>query len=194
MPLAQWLRASEQRVQVLGSIPLGGDFSGLVKKSPRCAPFTYDVLCATLRLGVAEWTVDAGLLVMWGQGSEIFLARTIVSVSSMPGYNWSILIMVALFTYLQGQASIYSVMKLQKCPSYSTSILPNQRDTIMSFYKRDVAYTSFLFPNLVVLLSFLKVASHTLRPILPSATPLSFIIFKLFSTYFGFLMTNFISN
>jgi hypothetical protein len=51
---------------VLGLIPLGGEFSSLIKKSPRCASSAlgYDVLCTTLRWAVAEWTIDASLLVM----------------------------------------------------------------------------------------------------------------------------------
>jgi hypothetical protein len=36
---------------------------------------------------VAKWTVDAGLLVMGGQGSGIFLTGTIVSVSSYMEYR-----------------------------------------------------------------------------------------------------------
>jgi hypothetical protein len=36
---------------------------------------------------VTEWTVDAGSLVVEGQGSEILLAGTIVSVSSYMEYR-----------------------------------------------------------------------------------------------------------
>jgi hypothetical protein len=36
---------------------------------------------------VAEWTIDVDPLVMGGQGSGIFLARTIVSVSSYMEYR-----------------------------------------------------------------------------------------------------------
>jgi hypothetical protein len=61
------------------------EFSGLVKKIPFLCLIRSRVTmsCAPPSgWAVAEWIVDAGPLVMGGQGSGIFSAGTIVSVSS----------------------------------------------------------------------------------------------------------------
>jgi hypothetical protein len=64
--------------------PPRGEFLSLVKKIPSCSiRYRVTMPCAPPSgWAVAEWTTDAGLLVIGGQGSGIFSARTIVSVSS----------------------------------------------------------------------------------------------------------------
>jgi hypothetical protein len=78
------VKAFEQHLQVPGLIPLGGEFLGLVKKIPLLCPIRSRVTISCSPpsgWAVAEWTVDAGPLVMGCQGSGVFSARTNVSVS-----------------------------------------------------------------------------------------------------------------
>jgi hypothetical protein len=74
----------------LSLIPIGIEFSGLVKKIPSLCPIRSRVAMScvpSFGWAVVEWTVDVDPLVMEGQGLEIFSVGTIVSVSSYMEYR-----------------------------------------------------------------------------------------------------------